>query len=157
MQSIAKIHLEEQTMRCGVALMTRNIRGQSASHSQELLGVRRLGSWTSANAVDRKTPRRLMVATDSKNYGESALNVGARCTLTRNCRRRSSGMLWPSVRNSGRESREQCLSLRPVLKPACLVDVAKRSHFHNAASPLARSLAGMLDRAIWIVRARDEE
>jgi hypothetical protein len=65
--------------------------------------------------------------------------------------------MWISIRDTGCKSREQCLSLRPVLKPACLVDVAKLSHFHDAASPLARFPAGIFDRAIWIVRARDDE
>jgi hypothetical protein len=50
-----------------------------------------------------------------------------------------------------------CLSLRPILKPARLVDMAKLSHFDDAASPLARSPAGIFDRAVWIVRARDDE
>src|SRR4030095_8474769 len=62
-----------------------------------------------------------------------------------------------STRNSGCKSRQQRLSLRPILKPACFIDVAKLSHFHDAASPLARFPAGIFDRAIWIVRARDDE
>ena len=61
---------------------------------------------------------------------------------------------WLSIRDSGCKSDEQCRSLRPILKPACLIDMAKLPHLHDAASPLACSPASILDRAIWIMCGR---
>ena len=66
-------------------------------------------------------------------------------------------MAEPSVRGPGRESREQCLPLRPVFKLAALVDVSQFSCLYKTAAPLACSRSGMLDPTIWIVRARYDE